>query len=242
MGYTKNLDKKKISNWVDGDTFIVKIDNVSEEYQEYEDKYLALIYKNDYTEFLGKNAKTFYVKYIDSYEKPQSTEEIKKYPSIRMEVKTPYEKRQLAKNFGQVLKFDEYQYAYIYYCEIVMKNSDIKENFEYIGNIQNIRNEYEFPVDMSCCGQTYCFFKDFQNKVLWMYNLHNKKQSGAFTKEGNKRHLIYQYEAEKTVDKFMNFAKNNPELLKKMYGSDDDDAEDSLTYVGEGLDVFHKEE
>ena len=51
----KKLDKKKISNWVDGDTFIVKIDNVSEEYQEYEDKYLALIYKNDYTEFLGKN-------------------------------------------------------------------------------------------------------------------------------------------------------------------------------------------
>ena len=68
---TKKLDKKKISNWVDGDTFIVKIDNVSEEYQEYEDKYLALIYKNDYTEFLGKNTKTFYVKYIDSYEKPQ---------------------------------------------------------------------------------------------------------------------------------------------------------------------------
>ena len=40
----------------------------------------------------------------------------------------------------------------------------------------------------------------------------------------------------------MNFAKKNPELLKEMYGSDDDDAEDSLTYVGEGLDVFHKEE
>ena len=116
--------------------------------------------------------------------------------------KTPYEKRRLAKNFDQVLKFDEYQYAYIYYCEIVMKNSDIKENFEYIGNIQNIRNEYEFPVDMSCCGQTYCFFKDFQNKVLWMYNLHNKKQSGVFTKEGNKRHLIYQYGAEKTINEF----------------------------------------
>ncbi len=44
---TKKLDKKKIKNWIDGDTFLVKIDNVSEEYQEYKDKYLALIYKND---------------------------------------------------------------------------------------------------------------------------------------------------------------------------------------------------
>ena len=40
----------------------------------------------------------------------------------------------------------------------------------------------------------------------------------------------------------MIFAKNNPDFLKKIYGSDDDDAEDSLTYVGEGLDAFHKEE
>lgn len=238
----KTLDKKKIKNWIDGDTFLVKIDNVSEEYQEYEGKYLALIYKNDYTKFLGKNVKTFYVKYIDSYKKTQSLEEIKKYPSIRMSVKTPYEKRRLASNFKQVLKFDEYQYAYIYYCEIEMRNSDIKENFEYIGNIQNVINEYEFPVDMSCCGQLYCFFKDFQNRALWMYNLHNKKQCIVFTEEGNKEHLIYQYEAEKTVDEFMDFAKNNPELVKEMYGSDEDDAEDSLTYVGDGLDNIYKEE
>lgn len=38
----KKLDKKLIKNWMDGDTFLVKIDNVSKEYQEYKNKYLAL--------------------------------------------------------------------------------------------------------------------------------------------------------------------------------------------------------
>jgi hypothetical protein len=238
----KKLDKKMIKNWIDGDTFLVKINNVSEEYQEYKDKYLALIYKNDYEKNICKGKKAFYVKYINSYEKPQSIEEIKTYPSIQMGLATPYESRRLASNFKQVLKFDEYQYAYIYYCEIEMKNSDIKENFEYIGNIQNIRNEFEFPVDRSYCGQMYCFFKDFQNRALWMYNLHNKKQCIVFTEEGNKEHLIYQYGAEKTINEVMDIAKNNPELLKEMYDGDDDDVEDSLTYVGEGLDEVYKED
>jgi hypothetical protein len=75
-----------------------------------------------------------------------------------------------------------------------------------------------------------------------MYNLHNKKQSGVFTKEGNKRHLIYQYGAEKTINEVMDIAKNNPELLKEMYDGDDDDVEDSLTYVGGGLDEIYKED
>lgn len=236
---TKKLNKKEMKNWQDGDTFIMKINNVSEKYKEYRGKYLALIYKNAYP--VRKNKKIFYAKYIDSYDKPQTIEEVKKCPTIRMGIKTKYEIKDLAKNVSQDLELDEYQYAYIYYCEIEIKNSDIKENFEYIGNIEIIKNEYEFLIDQSHVGQPFCFFEQAQEEILFCYFYYNLQQNKCFTEKGNKEFLDYQRESVQFIQQALKFVKENKELLRELYG-DEDAEEDSLTYVGDGLDNIRKEE
>ena len=80
------IDKTKRKNWIDGDTFAIKIKNCSDEYN---DRYLILnkcvyeIWKKDFKteeefEKYMRNTPSFYIKITNGKEIPNTYEELNK--------------------------------------------------------------------------------------------------------------------------------------------------------------------
>lgn len=147
----KNItDKTKMSNWIEGDTFAVKIEGYS---PEYDGRYLILIRKN-YDNFdKSKSELYFRAKLTNKMLKPKTKEEIESLDYIKTEIYNYEEKRMYITNpqndLISNLMPDELLRFYGYKILMVMKRGIPYDNFEYIGNFKIKDPENEFLTD-SC--------------------------------------------------------------------------------------------
>lgn len=187
-------DKAKIGNWIDGDTFALKIEN--SEYPEYNGKYIILInttIKKDGWK-MSRTKKVFRAKLTQNNEIPKTKEEIEflKY------IKTGW-CGYLSENYKfpketQLLQPDEYHMIYKYVFIIHSSRYKIPEELIYLGNydIKVPENEYipksqhegSFPFDWKNI-----FDETIQEKLIVKYKGINLKEYPIFSEERQKTFL-----------------------------------------------------
>ena len=187
------LDKSKKSNWVEGDTFAIKINKPG---SEYHNRYLIMI-RHDYKKDGNSNV-YFRAKITENDKIPKSEAELNSLEYIKTSV-LPYECRLLPidseKTLEQVLKddaekkyfLDEFNYLNEYRVCLYMKRGLPYDEFVYIGNF-NLTP----PIDeyISCNTWYYFLEKDedyFVDELLKCYENYNLRQSDMYTKEGCKK-------------------------------------------------------
>lgn len=239
-------DKRKLSNWLDGDTFALKVK--SEEYPEYNDQYIILIntvmnkdgWKKSRTTNFFRAKITTNKRILKTKEEIDSLEYIKTgwcgYPSEHS--RFPEETKNI--------KPDEYHLIYKYIFKIHSPKYKIPEELIYIGNYDLKLPENEYIPISEYCGIMYTDWIDvcgekIQNELVNYYNCFNLKTIPVFTEEIQKDFL----EKEKEEIEFYRYLKrlgdaidgpNGEEILKSM-GIDIEKErkhmkKDSLTYVG----------
>lgn len=196
------LDKTKKKNWIDGDTFAVKIENHS---KEYDGRYIILI-KNSY-EKDGEDSSTlnFRAKITKSNILPKNEQELneleyiktRKMPSIerllpatgRHTLKEAMEKVDSENTFYE----DEYGYLTEYIVRLYMKRGIGYSNFIYLGNYNILPPKDEYFTDSEAWFYHLEYLSDAQsvriyyiNRLLDDYENNNLKKGYRFTKEGRK--------------------------------------------------------
>ena len=185
------LDKTKKKNWVEGDTFAIKIENYSE---EYDGKYLILIYSKynyntkGYAYFRGKlsNRIPKSIKEIDELEYIKTQTYSYEYGLIPFNGElTPSEKENL-KN-----KTDDFGYLNAYVIEIWMKRGQDYSMFEYIGNYKICKpsDEYIPPIArlMNLPDIRYPDYESFIDILVNCYKNYNLRKSKIYTLEEAKK-------------------------------------------------------
>lgn len=227
----KQEDKSKRKNWVPGDTFAVKIENVD---KDFDGKYLILtMFIHPYREQL-RNYYYFHVKITDKKEKPKTIEEINSledvitlvtfwnmrfYPFKGLESLEEWEER----TKDRVFIPDEFGYLNTYSTKIHFGRGIPIDNFEYIGNFEVSRPENEF---MSECIQLNLNnpktpFNYFVNGLIKNYINYNLRKSRLYTEEGLKQCRINNEKALEDVynlDRFtqrMRNGENWEDILKE---------------------------
>ena len=240
---TKNKnDKTKISSWEDNDVFALKIN--TEEYKEYNGKYIIFIY-TDIRKEKWKTTRTtcfFRAKITKSKILPKTKEEIDKLEYIKTSTYGYlYEKNRHEEDVKD-LKPDEYNLLNTYVLEICAYKYKIPENLIYLGNfnIKKPGNEY-IPFSMHHMI-LYSFWVEKNSNVidqlLMSYKLFNLKESGLYSKEGRKEYIERQkceIEIMQRLDKLQKLVDgpNGKEILKSMGINDNEKrTNNSLTYVG----------
>ena len=197
------LDKTMKKNWVEGDTFAIKIENAK---PEYNGRYIILI-KHDFGIKDGKNDIYFWAKLTPDDKIPTTLEEVNALEYIKTEA-VPYEARLLPidydKTWKQIMEEDakktyypdEYNYLNEYRVHIWMKRGLPYDEFVYIGNY-----DVEPPKDEYISENYWTYFLDkekyFVNKLLLHYENYNLRQSTRYTEEGAKKiHETYKMSVE----------------------------------------------
>lgn len=197
-----NIDKTKRKNWLDGDTFAVKIKDYSEEYNG---RYLILI-KTSYDDKREyKDTLYFRVKITKNNVLPTTEEELNKLEYI-ITGNIPYIERLLPLRGLETLKEaikrvdsentfykDEYGYLNEYKMALVMKRGIEYSNFIYLGNFDLISPKDEYVSD-----DVWYYYLDknkdypeiyYINKLLINYEDNNLKKGYRYTKKGNEKIL-----------------------------------------------------
>ncbi len=188
-------DKTKRKNWIDGDTFAIKIKNCSDEYN---DRYLILnkcvyeIWKKNFKteeefEKHMRNTPSFYIKITNGKEIPNTYEELNKLEFIKM--LDIYTDDSTVNKFDKGLysNADDFNYTYEYLNQILFhRGFDFKE-FIYIGNYKFDcpKNEFipYFWVEVEMVSTKFEWIKTLIDK----YENYNLRKSSHFTPEGQKR-------------------------------------------------------
>lgn len=222
----KTDDKTKKKNWVDGDTFAVKIENCS---KEFNGQYLILtFYKSNstsYCRFRCKIAKTI----------PTNIEELNLLEYIKVDVfPLEYGVLQLKdkSNINEINelqnKSDEFGYLNTYLFEIRMRRDGDYSMFYYIGNydITIPFNEYLPPtlILMNLPNTKYPETLSFIQKLVDCYANFNLKESKIYRKEGIKAYHDDAIFLLKAFDFLSKQDNNNSNIINgwgpKLYDSD----------------------
>lgn len=197
------LDKTKKKNWIDGDTFAVKIENHS---KEYDGRYIILI-KSSY-EKDGENSSNlnFRAKITKSNILPKNEKELNELEYIKTG-KMPYIERLLPITGRHTIKEamekidskntfykDEYGYLTEYIVRLYMKRGIDYSNFIYLGNYNILPPKDEYFTD----SEVWFYYLEYTpevpsiyyiNRLLDDYENNNLKKGYRFTKEG--REIIF---------------------------------------------------
>lgn len=234
------LDKTKKKNWIDGDTFAVKIENHS---KEYDGRYIILI-KNSY-EKDGEDSSTlnFRAKITKSNILPKNEQELNELEYIKTR-KMPYIERLLPIIGRHTIKEamekidskntfykDEYGYLTEYIVRLYMKRGIDYSNFIYLGNYNILPPKDEYFTD----SEVWFYYLEYtpevpsiyyKNRLLDDYENNNLKKGYRFTKEGREiifkraeEHVYLLYEATEQELKRKQ-AKKEKYSLKNGWGTD----------------------
>ncbi len=179
---------KNIKNWIDGDTFAVKIENYSEEYNG---RYLIIIKRTLPLKIYCDKSYPYdpyvYAKITNSNRIPQNLDEINNLEFIKF-FATYYDKDTInfinnGKDFDKLIP-DEFNYLYtcIFNIDFYKKNKDIV-NFIYLGNFDITLPKNELVSDRTsymCATTKFSLVED----ILKNYKLYNCKEGSIFQPEG----------------------------------------------------------
>ena len=190
------LDKTKKKNWIDGDTFAVKIENHS---KEYDGRYIILIKtsyntnkeSSTYLYFrakLTKNAEIPSMKVINELEYIKVNSFTYEYGLMNYNGELTIEEKNVLKS-----KTDEFGYLNAYLFEIWMKRGDDYSMFNYIGNfdIAEPFDEYIPPLAKltNLPNPRHPEFESFIEVLIRCYKNYNLRKSKIYTlKESQKAH------------------------------------------------------
>lgn len=244
-------DKTKSKNWINGDTFAIKIhirkntrfiyDKYFDEYLEYEGKYIVIIYTDDTDWGFSKTSKYFRAKLFD--EMPTTFEEIDKKEYIIISARD-YD-RELIRFPKIVSKIhpDQYNNIYNYIFDISVDDEKTVKGLKYVGNFSYTRPKNEYIVENMFQGIWGVLPSTLISGLLSKYISFNLKREDWFSEEGvaeRKATLSNWYEEEYLFyDRLKKLGDeldgpNGKEILKKM-GIDIDKEihHESETYVGD---------
>ncbi len=247
----KTDDKTKKKNWIDGDTFAVKIENHS---KEYNGRYLILtksvkelwqeFFKTD-SEFEKemRNSPLFYIKITNGKQIPNNFEELNKLDYIKTWVIYTDETTKNRFDKGLYDEADEFNYTYEYLYNLLFHREFNYDNFIYIGNYKFDPPKNEF-IPNRCIqlpGEWTKF--DWVETLLNDYEDYNLRKSSHFTEEGAKRYVSTYKSNIGFVEGAMAFAKEEVKKAKEIYlygiGPKLYDAEDAL-YIRDDYNKFSR--
>ena len=192
---SKEIDKTKPKNWIDGDTFAVKIENTN---TEYDGRYIIL---NKYSMPKGNPKINYFRAMITLNEDYPSLDQINNLEYIKIIYRTFYE-RYYPLSGGETfaecvmrkshLKFypDEYNYLYSYTIEFDVKGNKDVQKMKYIGN-KIIDAPYdEYFINGDEIKSQYIPSNDLIQKLIKAYEGYNKKKS-----------IIYDPKQQKIIDR-----------------------------------------
>ena len=190
------LDKTKKKNWIDGDTFAVKIENHS---KEYDGRYIILIKtsydtnkeSSTYLYFRAKLTKTIEIpsmKEINELEYIKVNSFTYEYGLMNYNGELTIEEKNVLKS-----KTDEFGYLNAYLFEIWMRRDGDYSMFNYIGNfdIAEPFDEYIPPLAelTNLPNPRHPEFESFIDVLIRCYKNYNLRKSKIYTlKESQKAH------------------------------------------------------
>ena len=197
MVQVKKEDKSKRKNWVPGDTFAVKIENVD---KDFDGRYLVLtLFIHPYLE-THKNYYHFHVKITEKKEKPVTIEDINSFEDVITEVTLwnmrfyPFHACESMEEWEERTKDrvfipDEIGYLNTYSTEIHFDRGVPYDNFEYIGNFEVSRPSNEFMSEniQLNLNNPKTTFNYFVNALVEAYREYNMRESVIYTEEEKAR-------------------------------------------------------
>jgi len=245
------LDKTKSKNWVDGDTFALKIHirkntkytnfEYFEEFPNYEGKYLILIYTEDPDWDLSgsdkeskEKMKLFRAKLFDTL--PTTLEEIEQQEYIK--VSTDDYDRELFQFPDIVNKLipDKYNIIYQYIFELYINLEKTVPGLKYIGNYTLTKPNQEYIPDNPHQGVLFAIPKTVTMDLINKYITNNLKRSPCLSMESvklRKENLAEWIEHEKRIKKIIDsFSKMSNEEIREKLGIENEIPHESETYVG----------
>lgn len=247
----KTDDKTKKKNWIDGDTFAVKIENHS---KEYNGRYLILIKSvndiwkcgfestSDFEKKMRNNPK-FYIKITKGKKIPNSYEELNELDYIKTWVIYTDESTMNRFDKGLYSDPDDFSYTYEYLYDLMFHREFDYDNFVYIGNykIDPPKNEFIPRLCVELPGEWTKF--DWVETLLNDYEDYNLRKSSHFTEEGAKRYASTYKSNIGFVEDALSFAKESVKKAKEIYlygiGPKLYDAEDAL-YIRDDYNKFSR--
>lgn len=245
------IDKTKKKNWIDGDTFAVKIENHS---KEYNGRYLILIKSvndiwkcnfestSDFEKEM-RNSPLFYIKITNGKQIPNNFEELNKLDYIKTWVIYTDETTKNRFDKGLYDEADEFNYTYEYLYNLLFHREFDYDNFVYIGNYKfdSPKNEFIPNRCIQLPGEWTKF--DWVETLLNDYEDYNLRKSSHFTEEGAKKYASTYKSNIGFVEGAMAFAKESVKKAKEIYlygiGPKLYDAEDAL-YIRDDYNKFSR--
>ena len=241
-------DKTKLKNWVDGDTFAVKIENQTDEYNG---RYLILTkklhpLKPDYDEE-NKFFPYVYAKITKECRIPQSIDELNSLDFIKCFVEY-YDKDTIniinnGKDYDKLIP-DEFNYLYVYFFSVDFhkKNKDI-QSYIYIGNFDITPPEYEIISERTsyiCVTTKFDWIgeliKNYKN-----YNLHEGWQFQTDGVDNMGQNYFMWYNIIKQSDELVErLEKNFTPKYSFGWGTSLYDSDIALDVKGSYVDVYKK--
>lgn len=222
----------------ENDIYALKI---KDETSEYNGRYIILIKVEVKGWSTSTNKRLFRFKISKNNKLPKleeinGLEYIKTYARSYLDIFLPYDNRMTKKERYQALKkikpdLDKYKYLYTYISEVKFVDKNMPKDLIYIGN-----KEVDIPAHEYYLDWEYGYIMNFNSleniaeNLLLCYENYNKKKDIIYTKEGmkkvhqrSKRDLKFYAQAYKKLEKMENEGFNF---------DDEEEIEDSLTYVG----------
>lgn len=235
----------------ENDIYALKVENIDEQYNG---RYIIIIKQSipEWGDFINKKQFRFKItkdKKLPKLDEINSLEYIithiqhelaKYFPGEGM----PFEELKAKRDKYKVYP-DEYGYLYTYISQIFFTNKNIPENLIYIGNqkIDLPKKEY---IPFTAYGYSFQE-KSWENiiqKLIDCYENINLKKAKAFSKEASQRikeHWLDEIGSAIEVENLIEKLKEKG-ILDKLF-EDEEEIEDSLTYVGgEDKDPYDIEE
>ena len=234
---------KKYRKWKNGDTFAVKIKE-----GEYQGRYLILIrYEN--LEWEDTKPVSFRVKITSNNKLPKTQHEIEELEYIQTYLE-PYRERfytfcviisneDIIKERSKVKFYpDKNGFMKVYLFEILFRRKELEElnNFIYLGNYEFSTPREEYIPFSPYCGVNYDFLTRLETKLITCYKNYNLKQLSYYTEEGQRTWDGWGTDIPPSMEEVRKFCK-----MMGLNFDDEEETEDSLTYVGgEDEDPFKK--
>ena len=235
-------DKRKISNWENGDTFALKVN--SKEYPKYNNRYIIFIKcevdKKDWK--TSRTTKHFRAKITKDEILPKSKEEIDKLEFIKTGWNGYIFEHYFYPEETKGLTSDKYMFIYQYILEINAAKYQVPQELIYLGNfdIKLPSNEYIpysqfYGVLFSFWNYNWDYKWDVTDKLIECYQNYNLRKSSLFSKEFQDNYLEHQ---QKEIEIKIENDKRTKEVLE-MYNKglltmfdNEKRTNNSLTYVG----------
>ena len=191
-------DKLKSKNWVEGDTFALKIKSDN---PKYDGRYLILIKDNNNDNEKNYSLHTFKVKLTQDKSIPKTKNDIENQESIKTTF-CHYSER-LLMHFDGIKSYkmieeehkdykyypDEYDYLYRYHFVFHTNNKKTYNELIYLGNFNVQHPKDGFLIKDKVLRVRICNFEGIQNYLIESYENYNLKKSKIYDSEYRKELL-----------------------------------------------------